>query len=38
LWIADGALHCSAFFRKQEMTFWWPVNAAELARIQADTR
>ena len=37
LWISDGALHCSAFFRKQEMTFWWPVNAAELARIQADT-
>jgi 3',5'-cyclic AMP phosphodiesterase CpdA/thymidylate synthase len=37
LWISDGALHCSAFFRKQEMIFWWPVNAAELARIQADT-
>ena len=37
LWISDGALHCSAFFRKQEMTFWWPVNAAELARIQAET-
>lgn len=37
LWIADGALHCSAFFRKQEMAFWWPVNAAELARIQAET-
>jgi 3',5'-cyclic AMP phosphodiesterase CpdA/thymidylate synthase len=36
LWIFGGALHCSAFFRKQEMTFWWPVNAAELARIQAD--
>jgi 3',5'-cyclic AMP phosphodiesterase CpdA len=34
LWVSDGALHCSAFFRKQEMTFWWPVNAAELARIQ----
>jgi len=36
VWISDRALHCSAFFRKQEMTFWWPVNAAELARIQAD--
>jgi 3',5'-cyclic AMP phosphodiesterase CpdA len=37
LWISDGALHCSAFFRKQEMTFWWPVNAAELASIQEET-
>jgi 3',5'-cyclic AMP phosphodiesterase CpdA len=36
IWIADRALHCSAFFRKQEMTFWWPVNAGELARIQAE--
>ncbi len=36
LWVSDRALHCSAFFRKQEMTFWWPVNAAELARIQAE--
>lgn len=35
LWIDNGALHCSAFFRKQEMTYWWPVNAAEIARIQA---
>jgi hypothetical protein len=34
LWVSDRALHCSAFFRKQEMTFWWPVNVAELARIQ----
>jgi hypothetical protein len=37
LWISGGAVHCSAFFRKQEMTFWWPVNAAELARIQEET-
>ena len=36
LWIQDGSLHCSAFFRKQEMTYWWPVNAAELARVQAE--
>lgn len=36
LWIDDGRLHCSAFFRKQEMTYWWPVNVAELARIQAE--
>lgn len=34
LWINDNMLHCSAFFRKQEMTYWWPVNVAELARIQ----
>jgi 3',5'-cyclic AMP phosphodiesterase CpdA len=37
VWVSDRMLHCSAFFRKQEMTFWWPVNAAELARIQAET-
>jgi len=36
IWISDQALHCSAFFRKQEMAFWWPVNAAEIARIQAE--
>ena len=36
IWVSDRALHCSAFFRKQEMTFWWPVNAAEFAHIQAE--
>ena len=35
LWIDDGALNCTAFFRKQEMTYWWAVNVAEIARIQA---
>jgi predicted phosphodiesterase len=35
LWIDDGALNCTAFFRKQEMIYWWAVNAAEIARIQA---
>jgi 3',5'-cyclic AMP phosphodiesterase CpdA len=35
LWVKDGALNCTAFFRKQEMTYWWAVNAAEIARIQA---
>lgn len=35
LWIDDGALNCTAFFRKQEMTYWWAVNAAEIAHIQA---
>lgn len=34
LWIDDGALNCSAFFRKQEMVYWWAVNAAEISRIQ----
>ncbi len=33
----DGqrALHCFAYFRKQEMQFWWPVNVAELAQMQS---
>lgn len=35
LWIDDGALNCSAFFRKQEMNYWWAVNATEIGRIQA---
>jgi len=35
LWVNDGALNCTAFFRKQEMTYWWAVNVAEIARIQA---
>jgi 3',5'-cyclic AMP phosphodiesterase CpdA len=34
LWIDNGALNCTAFFRKQEMAYWWAVNAAEIARIQ----
>jgi 3',5'-cyclic AMP phosphodiesterase CpdA len=36
LWIEDDRLHCSAFFRKQEMTYWWAVNVAEIASIQTD--
>ena len=28
------ALDCIAFFRKQEMRYWWPVNIAELAHLQ----
>jgi hypothetical protein len=27
-------LDCFGFFRKQEMRFWWPINVAELERIQ----
>lgn len=29
-------LDCLGFFRKQEMRFWWPINVAELQRIQAE--
>jgi 3',5'-cyclic AMP phosphodiesterase CpdA len=28
------ALDCVAFFRSQEMRFWWPINMAEIARLQ----
>lgn len=33
-WIESDALHLTAFFRKQEMRFWWAVNCAEIARVQ----
>jgi hypothetical protein len=36
MWIEDNLLHCSAFFRKQEMAYWWPVNMAEIACLQAE--
>jgi 3',5'-cyclic AMP phosphodiesterase CpdA len=29
-------LDCFGYFRKQELQYWWPVNLAELARIQSD--
>jgi Calcineurin-like phosphoesterase len=29
-------LDCLGFFRKQEMRFWWPINVAELALLQAE--
>lgn len=32
--VHDGALHVVGVFRKQEMRYWWPINAAELARMQ----
>ena len=31
-------LDCFAYFRKQEMRYWWPVNAAELKQLQDDVR
>lgn len=27
-------LDCTGYFRKQEMRYWWPINVAELARVQ----
>jgi 3',5'-cyclic AMP phosphodiesterase CpdA len=35
LHIQDDALHVIGVFRKQEMRYWWPINTAELARMQA---
>jgi len=34
--VRDGRRHldCFGYFRKQELQYWWPVNLAELARIQ----
>lgn len=32
--IRGGRLHCTAYFRKQEMRYWWPINVAELAALQ----
>lgn len=29
-------LECTAYFRKQEMRFWWLVNLAELAQLQRE--
>jgi 3',5'-cyclic AMP phosphodiesterase CpdA len=34
--VADGAVHVIAYFRKQEMVYWWPINVAEIAMLQAD--
>jgi hypothetical protein len=31
-------LDCFAYFRKQEMRYWWPVNAAELKQLQEAVR
>lgn len=29
-------LDCFGYFRKQEMRYWWPVNVAELGRLQRE--
>jgi hypothetical protein len=34
--VRDKKLHMVAYYRKQEMPHWWPVNVAELARIQGE--
>jgi 3',5'-cyclic AMP phosphodiesterase CpdA len=34
--IIDDRLHCTAVFRKQEMRYWWAINAAEVAMLQAE--
>jgi 3',5'-cyclic AMP phosphodiesterase CpdA len=35
--LADSySLEVIAHFRKQEMRYWWPVNVAELSRLQAE--
>lgn len=34
LWISGDQLHCTAFFRKQEMNYWWAINASEIAAVQ----
>lgn len=32
--IANSLLNVTAYFRKQEMPHWWPINVGELARLQ----
>jgi hypothetical protein len=34
--LRDRQLHATAIFRKQEMKYWWPINVAEIARLQTD--
>ena len=29
-------LDCTGYFRKQEMRYWWPINVAELGRVQSE--
>ncbi|WP_322411706.1 metallophosphoesterase [Microbacterium invictum] len=32
--IRAGQVHVTAYFRKQEMPHWWPINVGELAHLQ----
>jgi 3',5'-cyclic AMP phosphodiesterase CpdA len=34
--ISTPQLHCVAYFRKQEMRYWWPVNVAELVSVREE--
>jgi hypothetical protein len=34
--IRKQKLDLTAYFRKQEMRYWWPINVAELAHLQAE--
>jgi hypothetical protein len=34
--VSNAALHVVAYFRKQEMRYWWPINAAELSALQEE--
>lgn len=34
--VRNNKVDCTAHFRKQEMRYWWPINVAELARLQAE--
>jgi 3',5'-cyclic AMP phosphodiesterase CpdA len=34
--VSDDSVAALALFRKQEMRYWWPINAAEISRLQAD--
>jgi 3',5'-cyclic AMP phosphodiesterase CpdA len=35
--IRDGRVCINAYFRKQELIYWWPINLAELADLQRVT-
>ncbi len=32
--LLDGQLNATALFRKQEMKYWWPINVAEISKLQ----
>ncbi|MFD1145625.1 metallophosphoesterase [Saccharothrix hoggarensis] len=34
--LTAGAVDVLAYFRKQEMAYWWPINVAELATLQRE--
>jgi 3',5'-cyclic AMP phosphodiesterase CpdA len=34
--VIGDALECTAFFRKQEMRYWWAINVGEVAHLQRE--